>query len=70
MQIGTRSLEDLREHRAILPLLKAVMVNMTSELDRAEGDADAARKPLKQPPDLKAVYDIAYQRPRGLSGRQ
>jgi hypothetical protein len=46
------------------------MVNMTSELDRAEGDADAARKPLKQPPDLKAVYDIAYQRPRGLSGRQ
>jgi len=63
MQIGTpRSLEDLRDHRAILPVLKAGMVNMKSELDKAEGDADAARKALKQPPDLKAVYDIAYDR--------
>ena len=61
MQIGTpRSLEDLRDHRAILPVLKAGMVNMKSELDKAEEDVDAARKALKQPPDLKAVYDIAY----------
>jgi Protein of unknown function (DUF3053) len=63
MQIGTpRSLEDLRDQRAILPVLKAGMINMQSELDKAEGDADAARKALKQPPDLKAVYDIAYDR--------
>jgi hypothetical protein len=61
MQIGTpRSLEDLRDHRAILPVLKAGMVNMKSELAKAEADADTARKALKQPPDLKAVYDIAY----------
>jgi hypothetical protein len=61
MQIGTpRSLEDLRDHRAILPVLKAGMVNMKSELAKAEADADTARKALKQPPDLKAVFDIAY----------
>ena len=63
VQIGTpRSLEDLRDHRAILPVLKTGMVNMESDLDRAEGDADAAHKALKQPPDLKAVYDVAYNR--------
>jgi hypothetical protein len=63
MQIGTpRSLEDLRDHRDILPVLKTGMTNMKANLDKAEGEADAARKALKQPTDLKAVYDIAYGR--------
>jgi hypothetical protein len=63
MQIGNpRSLEDLRDHRDILPVVRAGMKNMTAELDKAEAEANDARKKLKQPADLKAVYDIAYQR--------
>jgi hypothetical protein len=63
MQIGNpRSLEDLRDHRDILPVVRAGMRNMATELDKAEAEADEARKKLKQPPDLKAVYDTAYQR--------
>ncbi len=63
MQIGNpRSLEDLRDHRDILPVVRAGMKNMTAELDKAEAEADEAHKKLKQPTDLKAVYDIAYQR--------
>ncbi len=63
MQIGSpRSLEDLRNHREILPVLKSGMSKMKDDLDRAEAEADAKHKALKQPPDLKAVYDIAYDR--------
>jgi Protein of unknown function (DUF3053) len=63
MQIGnSRSLEDLRDHRDIFPALKRGMANMRSELEKAEGEADAAHKALKQLPDLKAFYDIAYDR--------
>ena len=63
MQIGTpRSLEDLRNHRDILPVLKTGMANMKADLDKAEGETDAAHKALKQPADLKAVYDVAYDR--------
>ena len=63
MQIGSpRSLEDLRNHRDILPVVKTGMANMRTNLDKSEAEADAARKALKQPADLKAVYDIAYER--------
>ena len=63
MQIGSpRSLEDLRNHREILPVLKSGISKMKDDLDRAEAEADAKHKALKQPPDLKAVYDIAYDR--------
>ncbi len=63
MQIGSpRSLEDLRNHREILPVLKSGMSKMEADLNRSEADADAKHKALKQPPDLKAVYDIAYDR--------
>jgi len=63
MQIGTpRSLEDLRNHREILPVLKSGISKMNADLDRSEADADAKHKALKQPPDLKAVYDVAYDR--------
>jgi hypothetical protein len=63
MQIGSpRSLEDLRNHREILPVLKSGMSKMKDDLDRAQAEADAKHKALKQPPDLKAVYDIAYDR--------
>jgi hypothetical protein len=61
MQIGApRSLQELASHREILPVLKAGMASMKSELDKAE--ADAAHGALQQPPDLKVVYDAAYDR--------
>lgn len=63
MQIGTpRSLEDLRNHRNILPVVKSGMAAMRADLDRSEAEADAAHKALKQPADLKTVYDVAYER--------
>jgi len=63
MQIGNpRSLEDLAKHRAIIPVMKNGMAKMKTALIKIEADADAAHKALKQPPDLKAVYDIAYGR--------
>jgi len=63
MQIGTpRSLEELASHRDIYPLVRSGMANMKASLDKAEAAADAAHTALQQPPDLKAVYDIAYER--------
>ena len=63
MEIGSpRSLEDLANHAAIVPVVTGGMARMKSELDKAEGAADAAHKALQQPADLKPVYDIAYRR--------
>jgi hypothetical protein len=63
MQVGApRSLEELRGQRGAIALIKDGMGKMRAELDKAEGSADAARKKLKQPPDLKAVYDAAFTR--------
>jgi len=62
-QLGTpRSLEELRSRRSAIPIVASAMAKLRAELDKAEGDADSARKALKQPPDLKAVYDKAYER--------
>jgi Protein of unknown function (DUF3053) len=62
MEIGNpRSLQELSDHRAILPVLKSSMAKMSDALDKAEADADAAHKALQQPPDLKTVYDAAYE---------
>ena len=61
IKIGNpRSVQELADHRAILPVLKTSLEKMQSALDKAEAEADTARKALKQPPDLKAVYDAAY----------
>lgn len=63
VQIGKpRSLQDLASQRAIIPALKDGMAKMKAELDKAEAEANAARLALKQPPDLKFVYDTAYER--------
>ena len=63
MQIGSpRSLQELVEHRDLLPILRTSMAAMQVELDKSEAEAGAARKALQQPPDLKAVYDVAYAR--------
>ena len=57
-----RSLEELRDKRAILVSLKRDMSALKSSLDKAEADANAARQALKQQADLKTVYDKAYER--------
>lgn len=63
MQIGSpRSIEDLVQHRAMLPVVTQGMAKMKTAIDKALADADAAHAALKQPPDLKAVYDKAYKR--------
>jgi hypothetical protein len=63
MQItAPRSLAELADKRAIFPVLRDGMAKMIAELDTAEATADAARKALNQPTDLKRVYDVAYDR--------
>ena len=57
-----KSLEELRSQRALMPLMMETMAKLKAELAKAEADAEAARMALKQPPDLKAVYDKAYER--------
>lgn len=61
MQIGSpRSLDELVQHRAMLPIVRQGMEKMKTEIDKALADADAAHAALKQPADLKIVYDKAY----------
>ena len=57
-----RSLEELRDKRAIVSTLKNDMAILTVELDKVEADTDPARTALQQPADLKVVYDKAYER--------
>ncbi|MCK9918456.1 DUF3053 domain-containing protein [Microbacteriaceae bacterium K1510] len=56
-----RSMEELRDKHAIVSALKRDMGTLTTELDKAEAEADAAHKALEQPADLKVVYDKAYE---------
>ena len=63
MQIGSpRSIEELVQHRALLPTISQGIAKMKTDIDKALADADAAHAKLQQPPDLKAVYDKAYER--------
>jgi hypothetical protein len=62
MQIGSpRSVEDLVQHRAMLPVVTRGMAKMKTAIDKALADADAAHAALRQPSDLKAIYDKAYE---------
>ena len=63
MQIGTpRSLAELPGKRELFPVVRQGMAKFKAEIETAQAQADAAHAALKQPPDLKAVYDIAYGR--------
>ncbi len=63
MQIGTpRSLAELPGKRELFPVVRQGMTKFKAEIETAQAQADAAHAALKQPPDLKAVYDIAYGR--------
>ena len=63
MQIGTpTSLDQLANKRALFPLVRQSMAKFKTETEAALAKADAAHAALKQPPDLKAVYDAAYDK--------
>lgn len=63
MAIGNpRSLQELADKRGVLPLIMDGMARMKVALDKDEADANAAHAALKQPADLKPVYDAAFDR--------
>ena len=56
------SLQDLLDRRADFDALRRGMDGIRTELDKQFGTAEAARAALKQPADLKPVFDTAYER--------
>lgn len=64
-----RSIETLVGMHSVFPVVKASMPKIEKAVDDAEKEADAARKALKQPADLKAVYDVAFERMVGKPAR-
>ena len=63
MQKGAvRSLNDIVTRRDDLKAVQASLNDMGAALKEQQARADAARAQLKQPDDLKAVYDKAYEK--------
>ncbi|WP_278489018.1 DUF3053 domain-containing protein [Achromobacter insolitus] len=63
MQKGSmRSLNDIVARRDDLKAVQASLNDMGAALKEQQAKADAARAQLKQPEDLKAVYDKAYEK--------
>ncbi|MGS1106518.1 DUF3053 domain-containing protein [Achromobacter anxifer] len=63
MQKGSmRSLNDIVTRRDDLKAVQASLNDMGAALKEQQARADAARAQLKQPEDLKAVYDKAYEK--------
>ena len=56
------SLEELAARRADLVEARRGLATIRSELDKQFAAAEAAHAGLKQPADLKPVYDAAYER--------
>lgn len=59
---AVKSLQDLLDRRAELQAAGQGIGELAAELDRQFTSAQAARAGLIQPPDLKTVYDAAYER--------
>jgi hypothetical protein len=57
-----RSLDDVVTRRSDIAALEGGFAKMREALDQQLGTADAAHAALKQPADLKPVYDAAYDR--------
>jgi hypothetical protein len=55
-------LDDLVAHRDDLRTLRQVVPDVIAIVDRKLAAADAAHAALQQPPDLKLVYDQAFDR--------
>lgn len=63
MQKGAmRSVNDIVTRRDDLKTVQAALNDMNAALKEQQAKADAARAQLKQPEDLKAVYDKAYEK--------
>lgn len=63
MQKGAmRSLNDIVSRRDDLKTVQAALNDMNTALKEQQAKADAARAALKQPEDLKVVYDKAYEK--------
>ncbi|MDZ5604736.1 DUF3053 domain-containing protein [Pseudomonas sp. RP23018S] len=60
--LSVRSLNDVIEHRNDLQAAKNGLNEMGEHLKQYQAEADAAHAKLKQPDDLKPVYDKAYDR--------
>ncbi|CAB3699416.1 DUF3053 domain-containing protein [Achromobacter sp. SIMBA_011] len=61
MQKGAvRSLNDVIARRDDIKTVQTALKDMSEALAKEQAKADAARAQLKQPDDLKAVYDKAY----------
>ena len=61
MQKGAvRSLNDVIARRDDIKTVQGALKDMGEALGKEQAKADAARAQLKQPDDLKAVYDKAY----------
>ncbi|AKP89328.1 hypothetical protein A7P25_19300 [Achromobacter xylosoxidans] len=63
MQKGAvRSLNDVIARRDDIKTVQTALKDMGEALTKEQGKADAAHAQLKQPDDLKAVYDKAYDK--------
>lgn len=59
---GLRSIGDLASRRDDIKAAKDALVGLRTALDQQTANADAAHAQLKQPDDLKQVYDKAYDK--------
>lgn len=55
-----RSVGDVVARRGDIQLVKGELGNLSAALDKERARADAAHAAMKQPDDLKSVYDKAY----------
>ena len=59
---AVRSLGDVVSRRDDLKAVQSGLNDMATQLKQEQAKADSAHAQLKQPEDLKAVYDSAYER--------
>jgi len=62
LEAAPRSLDQLGSRRREIAEIRGGMANIRAALDKQLATADAAHGALKQPDDLKPVYDAAYDR--------
>jgi hypothetical protein len=59
---AARSIEQMAAHREDVVAVGELLVKMQADIEKRLTQANAERSALKQPDDLKAVYDITYAR--------
>jgi hypothetical protein len=62
LEAAPRSLDQLAARRHEIAEIRGGMAGIRAALDKQLATADAARAGLKQPEDLKKIYDPAYDR--------